>query len=587
MIEEFKSLPELADDQIDEINDYFTPYIFYQRKKIKRPGIAGVEYTNTVYECTCTHCNTTYTHSFEGGPKHNDKVTCPKCHTNAFLKHVSRGKKNLRETQRVILFCPKSENEVWLRAFYATKTYNGDPHGNKSLNSLYTKADEELTPEVELSETARYLLKPGSARCWKFDYSYYGTHTWNEVNPREPFNSNMGHKDYWILSEDLTKDTFLKYLDLDEYHKAARDFSYSYIYRYGPINTYTTRYICEFAKYPIMESLLKSGFGELIGEKIFLRTPHKRLLNWEASKISDFFRTFNKTEIQTLRQEDYQVIFLKAYSAYKTVSAKPGFNVLREDLKKYGSDEFISLCKFVRKYKLNFTKAINYLSKQNSKNPQNDIGVWRDYLDFASRLKYDLKNEVVLYPKNLHTAHDQASTLVTAMAREAEASRMKKLTDKLKDKYSFTYRGLQIVVPEAMQDIIDEFDMKAESVACFIKNLKAEVEMIKNEERALKTRRENKERQFKRLNEYLISCLDKIGCTKIETSKAVVSIRNNAESLVVDDEISFIKWLQENNDELLKYSMPEIRKAEVKKLYKTGVQFPFVHTERSRSLIIK
>ena len=63
---------------------------------------------------------------------------------------------------------------------------------------------------------------------------------------------------------------------------------------------------------------------------------------------------------------------------------------------------------------------------------------------------------MVLYPKNLHTAHDQASTLVTAMVREAEASRMKKLTDKLKDKYSFTYRGLQIVVPEAMQDIIDE-----------------------------------------------------------------------------------------------------------------------------------
>lgn len=140
---------------------------------------------------------------------------------------------------------------------------------------------------------------------------------------------------------------------------------------------------------------------------------------------------------------------------------------------------------------------------------------------------------------------------------------------------------------DTLEGIKGEFDMKAENVACFIKNLKAEVEMIKNEERALKTRRENKERQFKRLNEYLISCLDKIGCTKIETSKAVVSIRNNAESLVVDDEISFIKWLQENNDELLKYSMPEIRKAEVKKLYKTGVQFPFVHTERSRSLIIK
>lgn len=42
------------------------------------------------------------------------------------------------------------------------------------------------------------------------------------------------------------------------------------------------------------------------------------------------------------------------------------------------------------------------------------------------------------------------------MMREAEAKKMKSLMLKLKNKYSFEYQGLKIVVPESMQDIIDE-----------------------------------------------------------------------------------------------------------------------------------
>ena len=81
--------------------------------------------------------------------------------------------------------------------------------------------------------------------------------------------------------------------------------------------------------------------------------------------------------------------------------------------------------------------------------------------------------------------------------------------------------------------------------------------------------------------------MDKTGRTKIDVPRAIISVRSNSESLVVEDEISFINWLQMNNDSLLKYSLPEIKKSEVKRLYKTGVQFPYVHTERTRSIIIK
>lgn len=140
---------------------------------------------------------------------------------------------------------------------------------------------------------------------------------------------------------------------------------------------------------------------------------------------------------------------------------------------------------------------------------------------------------------------------------------------------------------DTLEGIEEEFEQKAENVACYIKSLKAEVKAYKDEESALKARRERKERQLKSLTTYLMGCMEAASRTKLDMPRAQLSIRNNAESLVIDDEISLISWLQENNEDMLKYSMPEIKKTEVKKLVKAGVQFPYMHTERSKSLIIK
>lgn len=140
---------------------------------------------------------------------------------------------------------------------------------------------------------------------------------------------------------------------------------------------------------------------------------------------------------------------------------------------------------------------------------------------------------------------------------------------------------------DTLEGIEGEFELKAENIAVMLKNYKAEIEAIKQEEQALKRRRQTKERQLDSLKAYLLNQMTAIGRTKIDTPKARLSIRNNAPSLVVDDELSFIDWAQNHNDGLLKYSLPEIRKREVLALVKAGENIPCVHSERSRSLTIK
>ena len=141
---------------------------------------------------------------------------------------------------------------------------------------------------------------------------------------------------------------------------------------------------------------------------------------------------------------------------------------------------------------------------------------------------------------------------------------------------------------DTLGGIEGEFDEKAESIAVYIKQLKAEAKMLKAEKAAIAKRQSQKEKQAESLKTYLFKSMQALGRQKIDMPRAVMSLKKNAPSLVVDDEISFVEWAEEHNlDHLLKYSMPEVKKNDVKALCKKGEEIPFVHIEAKQSLSIK
>lgn len=141
---------------------------------------------------------------------------------------------------------------------------------------------------------------------------------------------------------------------------------------------------------------------------------------------------------------------------------------------------------------------------------------------------------------------------------------------------------------DTLEGIEGEFEMKAENIAAFIKSLKAQSDILKNEETALKKRRDTKDRQIESLKTYLLNQMKVIGRKKIDMPKAVISIRNNAPSLVVDGELELINWAEEHDmDSFLDYQLPKIKKSEVKKACKGNMNIPYVHMESKESLTIK
>ncbi len=140
---------------------------------------------------------------------------------------------------------------------------------------------------------------------------------------------------------------------------------------------------------------------------------------------------------------------------------------------------------------------------------------------------------------------------------------------------------------DILEGIEEEFNFKAENVAQYIKSLKAEEKALKEEEDKLKKRRQTYGKKIDSMQVYLKACMEHMNLKKIDMPKARITMRNNAPSLVIRDEVSFIEMLQKNGrDDLLKYSLPEIKKAEIKKLIKSGEVFEGAVLESSTSLII-
>lgn len=133
-----------------------------------------------------------------------------------------------------------------------------------------------------------------------------------------------------------------------------------------------------------------------------------------------------------------------------------------------------------------------------------------------------------------------------------------------------------------------DFEASAGNIAAIIKNLAAEAEDLREQEKIFAARRRAKEKSAERLKSYLLQEMQNLGTPKIETVQAKISLRNNPESAQIADENAFIEWALENDrDCLLIYKKPEISKTAVRLALKAGEKLPGAALGRTVSVIIK
>lgn len=141
----------------------------------------------------------------------------------------------------------------------------------------------------------------------------------------------------------------------------------------------------------------------------------------------------------------------------------------------------------------------------------------------------------------------------------------------------------EVINTEMLDALNMEREAKIEGVALWVKSLDAEAAAIREEEKALADRRRAKENRAARLREYLATAL---GGQPFETARVRMAFRSSMALQVTDNE-ALLRWLENNQEDCIRYKEPEIQKAAVTQLLKSGVEIPGAVLEARSNLQLR
>lgn len=114
-----------------------------------------------------------------------------------------------------------------------------------------------------------------------------------------------------------------------------------------------------------------------------------------------------------------------------------------------------------------------------------------------------------------------------------------------------------------LDELEDALDAKLEACGVVVKNIVAEAEAIKAEEKRLAERRRIKEAEADRLKEYVLYWMEKSGAKKIDTARVALSTRKSSVVDVTDEAKVPREFFKVK-------TMASVDKAAVKKAIKAG-----------------
>lgn len=139
------------------------------------------------------------------------------------------------------------------------------------------------------------------------------------------------------------------------------------------------------------------------------------------------------------------------------------------------------------------------------------------------------------------------------------------------------------VVADTLEGLAGDLEVKAVSVAMFVRNLQATAAAIKQAEEEMANRRKAMEKRAEQITDYLLQNMQRCEISKIESPHFKIALQNNPPSVVIDDAGSIPTEL---------YTYPEAPapypdKKAIGAMIKAGVEVPGAHLETKQRLVIK
>lgn len=136
---------------------------------------------------------------------------------------------------------------------------------------------------------------------------------------------------------------------------------------------------------------------------------------------------------------------------------------------------------------------------------------------------------------------------------------------------------------ERLESLQMERDRKIDGILSWIKNLRADAEAIRNEEKALAERRQTMTKRADRLTWFISQYL---AGERWSSPRNAVSWRKS-DALVITDSVAAINWCREHAQTAIIQREPDLDKNALKQMIKAGISVDGAEVEQRENIQIK
>ncbi len=360
--------------------------------------------------------------------KHNEQGYCPNCKNKVTFKAQGKATKILDHTR--IAYIQKTTDGIVVREFYARKKYH----------------DHYRNPDLQYWEEERHFIDKNSVSSYSFG-KFLST---EEYRWSEGVRSG-GYFDYY---KDYRSVLYSKNLD-----KALENTPF----QYSEIKTYALKYhkfevlhyFNRYKKFPCIEHLIKLKLWALTDDALGNNYYHKSL-DFSGSSLKEILG-LNRQELKLLIAVDgtsADVALIKKASERNLILNKEILEWIRSNNAYEPTMDIMNYTTIQR--------VIRYSSIQYDKYSSEKVRIltilqwWKDYLDNAIFLGYNISSKRVLFPKDIKKAHDDILTLIQIKENDRLNELILQRHQALFNRYYFKDRDLFIRPPASYEEIIQE-----------------------------------------------------------------------------------------------------------------------------------
>lgn len=416
----------LPDDFKDFTDNTFSDsrIAFYKSEKNKR-----------YVELFCAHCGSTFRIDTKTAqrPKHNQSTICESCGSSVLYK--AAGLQGDITHRKKLIVMQKTEQGFVSRYFDVTKT--------SSLESERYKYIEAARAIFDGKQVKTYYNSNGSSILEKI-------HWWD---------SNGGPYNYKVTYGTGS----LYYKNVDEVLENTT-FKYSALKLLAQQKTVINQddFLRVYESNRFIEYFIKMGLYSLTNE--FVAHTWNNAINREGQNPVEILK-LPRQQINRLIQMDGNLYALKLLQ----IEEKEGASFTDGQMK-FLSENNIALDALNRVLEhTTAAKAIRYIQDNKAYGTHDHfLSDWTDYIENCKVLKYDTKNEFVLFPRHFKAAHDSSVKAALDIKNHEKDKDFKKVMKEVRKQYTYETKTYAVVIPNTTGEITYEGQQLHHCVGTYI-----------------------------------------------------------------------------------------------------------------------